>query len=238
MNLSFQTIHQRCLELKDLKKILLVKRFFKSGPGEYGEGDIFFGINVPTTRKLALEFKELSQGEIKKLFLSPVHEERLIGIHILNGQFEMALKKNDIKLIEKLYKQYFSLRKRVNNWDLVDSSAPYITGKYFFHFNSSDLYQILDSKNLWERRIAILSMFYYIKNGQFALPLTVLEKRLFDDEDLIHKACGWMLRELGKRDEQVLKNFLEKFASVMPRTTLRYAIEKFSAKDKKYFMNL
>lgn len=234
---SYRTIHKRCLVLKNDDKAQGVARFFKTGFGQYGEGDIFYGINVPTLRKIASEFKDLLFDEIAKLFASPIHEERLIGVFILNGQYVAALKNGDSALQKKIYKKFFTWRKGINNWDLVDSSAPYIAGHYYFHFDSIDLEKLNKSKNLWDRRMAVVSMFYFIRQHSFSLPLKILKTRLYDKEDLMHKACGWMLREIGKREVDVLLSFLNQHAHVMPRTALRYSIERLPKIKQKDYMS-
>lgn len=236
--MSYNEIHRRCLHLKDEKKARGVARFFKTGRGEYGEGDIFYGINTPTAKAIAKEFSDLELNEIQKLFQSPVHEERSIGINILIRHYFRAIKESDEKRLRFLYKKYYSWRKGVNNWDLVDSSAPYLSGHYYFHCDSKDLLKLVKSKDLWERRIAVISCFYYIRQSEFKIPLKIIENRLYDKEDLMHKACGWMMREIGKRDSKVLRAFLQTHAHAMPRTTLRYSIEKFSVEERKKWMSL
>ncbi len=238
IKMTFAEIHKRCLCLADKEKAAGVARFFKTGKGEYGEGDKFIGLNVPVIKKLAVEFNELTLEEIGKLFDSAIHEERLIGISILNLQYVSAIKKKDLKKQKLLYKKYFAWRKGVNNWDLVDSSAPYLSGHYYFHHEDADLYKLLKSSNLWERRIAVLSCFYYIRQNSFEVPLKSIEARLYDKEDLMHKACGWMLREIGKRDLEILRTFLKSHAHVMPRTALRYSIEKMTGAERKRWMML
>ncbi len=230
-------IHRRCVLLMNKKKSPGAARFFKTGKGQYGEGDVFLGISVPTTRKIALEFKELSLLEIEKLFFSKFHEERLIGIHILKLQYLESVKRQDENQIKNLYRAFYNLRSGVNNWDLVDSSAPYISGHYFYHFSEKDLRCLNQSGNLWERRIAVLSCFYYIKQEDFKVPLKIIKERLYDDEDLMHKACGWMLREIGKRNLSVLRKFLKIHSSLMPRTALRYAIEKMTKLERRHWMS-
>lgn len=235
---SYKKIHARCLKLNDKESAQGAMRFFKTGKGEYGEGDLFYGIKSPVLRKLSKEYKDLSLFEIEKCLQSKIHEERLLGLFILVLQYQQSSKLGDEKKHLEIYKLYFKNKAHVNNWDLVDLSAPHISGHFYFHYKSSDLNKILNSKNLWDRRIAVLSTFYFIRQENFDLPLKVLEKRLYDKEDLMHKACGWMLREIGKKDKTQLVQFLEKHAATMPRTALRYAIEKMSEKEKKYFMGL
>lgn len=213
-------------------------RFFKTSKGEYGEGDIFYGINTPTSKKIAKEFCDLDLDELTKLFQSPVHEERSIGISILGLQYADAIKANDEKSLKRLYKKFYSWKKSVNNWDLVDSSAPYISGHYYFHFEDRDLFKLVKSKDLWDRRIAVVSCFYHIRQSAFDVPLKVIEARLYDKEDLMHKACGWMLREIGKRDVDLMRRFLKDHAHSMPRTALRYSIEKLSPIERKKWMDM
>lgn len=235
--MSYNEIHKRCLTIGTPEKAKGAARFFKTGKSEYGEGDIFLGINAPAVRALSLEFKDLGLNEIKKLFDSEIHEERSIGIAILSRQYAKVIKSGDFKTQTFLYNKFFSWRKRVNNWDLVDSSAPYLSGHYYFHHDDKDLYKLLQSRHLWERRIAVLSCFYFIRQNSFDVPLRIIEERLFDKEDLMHKACGWMLREIGKRDLKVLRSFLKAHAGKMPRTALRYSIEKMAVGERKKWMN-
>jgi 3-methyladenine DNA glycosylase AlkD len=205
--------------------------FFKTGKGEYGEGDIFAGLKVPVQRKIAKDFRDLSKTEIKQLLASPVHEERLISLFILVEQYEKGSEKEK----EKIFKFYLKNRKGINNWDLVDLSAPKIVGKYLLEKDKSILVKFASSKNLWERRIAILSTYEFIRNNNFKPTLEIAEILLNDEHDLIHKAVGWMLREVGKKDLQTEEKFLRKYYKTMPRTMLRYSIEKFpESKRKKY----
>ena len=205
--------------------------FFKTGKGEYGEGDVFAGLKVPTQRKIAREFKDLSLADLKELLRSKIHEERLISLLILVNNYE----RGDEKEKKSIYTFYIKNRMGINNWDLVDLSAPKIVGKYLFDKDKSILFKFASSKNLWERRIAILSTYEFIRNHQYDTTLKIA-KILFEDEhDLIHKAVGWMLREIGKKDLKVEEIFLKKHYKKMPRTMLRYAIEKFpEIKRKKY----
>lgn len=200
-------------------------RFFKSGEGEYGEGDQFLGVRVPNQRKIAKKYRDLAFPEIKKLLQSDYHEVRLTAILILVYKYQKAKK---IEEHEKIYQFYINHLEGVNNWDLVDSSAKFIAGHFLFEYNQdrSVLYKLSDSDDLWERRIAIMTTFYFVDQGDFDLTLELAEKYLIASEDLIHKATGWMLREIGKQDEELLRKFLNKHYQEMPRTMLRYAIEK------------
>jgi 3-methyladenine DNA glycosylase AlkD len=218
-------------ELGSPKVSKTMQWFFKTGKGDYGEGDIFAGLKVPTQRKLAREFKDLILTDLKVILNSPVHEERLIALFILVERYG---KGNDEEKAE-IFSFYMKNRKGINNWDLVDLSAPKIVGKHLLNKDKSLLYKFASSKNLWERRIAVLSTYEFIRNDDFETTLKVAEILLEDKHDLIHKAVGWMLREIGKRDLQTEEKFLMKHYKKMPRTMLRYAIEKFpESKRKKY----
>jgi len=205
--------------------------FFKTGKGEYGEGDIFAGLKVPAQRKLAGEFRDLSFSDLKILLNSPVHEERLISLFILVDKYE----KGDDQEKKVIFSFYLKNRKGINNWDLVDLSAPKIIGKHLLTQDKILLFKFAMSKNLWERRIAVLSTYEFIRNNDYKTTLKIAELLLEDEHDLIHKAVGWMLREIGKRDLQAEEKFLKIHYKQMPRTMLRYAIEKFpETKRKKY----
>lgn len=206
-------------------------RFFKTGPGEYGDGDQFLGIRVPKVRKVAKEFKDLPLDEVQTLLRSEYHEERLCALIILVNSFKSA----DRKQRSEIYNLYLDNTAYINNWDLVDASAEHIVGAYLIDKDREILYSLAQSDNLWERRIAIISTFQFIRNDKYEDTLAIAEQLLNDEHDLIHKAVGWMLREVGKRETGKLESFLEKFGSRMPRTMLRYAIEKFpEGKRKKY----
>ncbi|MFZ2523194.1 MAG: DNA alkylation repair protein [Minisyncoccia bacterium] len=224
-------------ELKKLgnpKKAKASSWFFKTGKGQYGEGDVFLGVTVPEQRKIAKNFFSLSISEIQKLLDSEIHEARLTGLLILVSQY----KKTDDRNKKKIVNFYLKNSKKINNWDLVDSSAPYILGDYLLKNNRGILYKYVRSKNLWQRRISIVSTMALISKGHFDDTLRVSTLLLTDKEDLIHKAVGWMLREVGKKSENTLENFLLENVSIMPRTTLRYAIERFSEQDRKKFLNM
>lgn len=214
------------------RQAIVLQRFFKTGPGEYGEGDVFYGIMVPVQRTLARKYKGLSLMDIKKLLDSPIHEERLIGLMIL---VEQVRKGND-KIKEDVFNFYHQNRKRINNWDLVDLTADRISGAYLFDKDKSLLFKLAESDYIWERRIAIMSTFHFIKNNSFEAALGISEKLLYDKHDLIHKAVGWMLREIGKRDLKTEEEFLLKHYKKMPRTMLRYAIEKFPENKRQAYL--
>jgi 3-methyladenine DNA glycosylase AlkD len=229
--MSIKRVKQEIKEFSNKELAVFLQRFFKTGPGQYGEGDKFAGIKVPVSRKIAINNSDLSLSEIKELLHSEVHEERLIGLLILVNQY----KKSDEAQREKIFKFYISSAKRINNWDLVDLSAPQILGAFLVDKDKDILFKFAHSKNLWEKRIAVLSTFSFIKINRFDTALQISEILLNDDHDLIHKAVGWMLREIGKRDLNTEEKFLKKHYTKMPRTMLRYAIEKFpEAKRQKY----
>ena len=196
-------------------------RFFRTGPGEYGEGDEFLGLKVPQIRKLAREFRALPLKEVEGLLKSKWHEARLLALVILVDQFERA----DERMRDAIFRLYLRSTKFINNWDLVDASAPHIVGAHIK--DRSLLTKLARSKSLWERRIAIVATQHFIRNHDLKDTFRLAKNLLDDKHDLIHKATGWMLREAGKRDRDALVAFLEEHATRMPRTMLRYAIEKF-----------
>ncbi len=208
-------------------------RFFKTKPGEYGAGDIFIGLTVPDCRLIAKKYIHLTFTEIEKLLTSKIHEERLIALLILVSQYQSSNKDDKTKI----FKFYLSHTKCINNWDLVDISADKIIGDYLYNKPLSTLKKLAKSKNLWEKRIAIIATFNFIKQGQAEPTYSLVTILIKDQHDLIHKACGWMLREAGKRVSLVdLKIFLNKYLDIMPRTMLRYAIEHFPEIERKRFL--
>lgn len=209
-------------------------RFFKSGPGEYGEGDKFLGIRVPKQRAIAKKYKKLPLDEVSELLQSDFHEVRLTAIFILVYKYEKASPNEQ----EEIYQFYMNHLEGVNNWDLVDSSAKYIAGHFLYEYGKdrSILYKLSDSDELWKRRVAIMTTFYFVDQSDFNLTFELAEKYLNDSEDLIHKACGWMLREIGKQDEKMLRNFLDQNYHDMPRTMLRYAIEKLNEPVRQMYL--
>ena len=213
-----------------------LQRFFKTSKGEYGYGDVFLGITVPQIRKIANEYKDLTLPQIDKLMASKFHEVRFSGLVILTLQFKSS---SESIVHKKLFDFYLKQVKaeRVNNWDLVDLSAP-IIGQYLIGLSSSNqlLFKLARSKSLWQRRVAIVFTFAFIREGIPQPTLLVAQVLLRDEQDLIHKATGWMLREMGKRNPIELRRFLERNVSVMPRTMLRYAIEKFSSTERKRWL--
>ena len=208
--------------------------FFKTGKGEYGEGDKFLGITVPISRKIAQQFfADLRLKDVEKLLKSKFHEERLIALFILVSKFERA----DPRERKVIFDFYLKRTKYINNWDLVDLSAHKIVGAYLEGKDKKILYKLVKSKNLWERRIAVLTTFYEIKNKRSEHALKIAEILINDKHDLIHKAVGWMLREVGKQcGQEIEEEFLKKHYKTMPRTMLRYAIERFDEKKRKFYL--
>lgn len=219
----------------DSQKAKLYPRFFKAGKGEYGEGDQFIGVTVPNIRRVAKQYKDLSFEDIQSLLYSPIHEERLVALLILVHQFQ----KGDEKKKKEIYDFYLSHTKRVNNWDLVDLSAPNIVSMYLLDKPRTVLYTLALSDNLWERRISIMGTFAFItKKNEYEETFKIAELLLHDKHDLIHKAVGWMLREVGKRvSREKEEEFLKKHYKTMPRTMLRYAIEHFPEEKRKAYLN-
>ena len=234
--MSAKKVIEELTPLASSAKAFELQRFFKTGPGQYGEGDVFIGVVVPDIRKVAHAHKNLSLIEIDKLLDSDIHESRLCGVIILTLQFKAT---KDAKQQKKIFDFYIKALKagHINNWDLVDVSAP-IIGTYLV--DKSDPYPLLSklakSKSLWERRVAIIFTFAFIRAGELDPTIEISELLLKDEHDLIHKAVGWMLRELGKRDGVLLRKFLTDHSKQMPRTALRYAIEKMPESERKKWL--
>jgi len=225
--MTLKNLKKEIRSLADPKRAKSNLWFFKTGPGQYGEGDKFLGLDSPAMRRLSKKYKNLSLADTTALLHSKIHEERQIAIFILVLQFE---KKGQTPFLRKhIYNLYLKNTKYINNWDLVDMSAPQIVGGYLTDNPKKKLIltKLAKSKNLWEKRIAILATAIFIKNLQFTQTLKIADILLYDDHDLIHKAVGWMLREVGNRDRPVEEKFLRPRYKAMPRTMLRYAIEKF-----------
>ncbi len=220
-------------ELGNPEKAKVLSRFFKTGTGEYGEGDVFLGVVVPETRRVAKKHKDLKLVELQKLLNSKIHEHRLAALLVLVEKYP----KGDEKEQKRIFEFYLQNARKVNNWDLVDLSAPKVVGAHLLKKNRAILKKLARSKNLWERRIAIVSTYAFIRDGDFADTLKISEMLLNDEHDLIHKAVGWMLREVGKKDQDEEEKFLKKHFKKMPRTMLRYAIEKFSKKKREFYMS-
>jgi len=199
-----------------------LRRFFKTGPGEYGEGDKFLGLNVQQQRRIAKQHLNLSLKDLEELLQSPYHEERFTALVILIDQYE----RGDERARQRIYTFYLAHRQQVNSWDLVDTSTPGIIGDYLLTHDRSILPTLIRSASVWDRRIAVLATFPCIAQNNFDDSLKIATQLLSDQHDLIHKAVGWMLREIGKRNENVLRKFLDRHTPSMPRTMLRYAIER------------
>jgi 3-methyladenine DNA glycosylase AlkD len=228
-------VRKELKSMADPDKAAILQRFFKTGPGQYGEGDIFIGVIVPQSRQVAKKFSQLPLGEVRTLLYSRIHEERLVALLILARRYSSASSRMEKEEIVKFYLDHI---KQVNNWDLVDLSAPNILGAHLV--DSRDrrrrlLYRLARSENLWERRIAIVATHHFIRNGDLSDTLKIAEMLLQDRHDLMHKAAGWMLREVGKRDAAAEEAFLEKHFSVIPRTMLRYAIERLPENKRRRY---
>lgn len=231
--LSMQPIQKELRKYASEERRKVNLRFFKTGKGHYGEGDQFIGVTVPDTRIVAKKFAHLSFSETQLLLDSPIHEERLVGLLILVGQFQ----KGNEKTRKEIFDFYLKNAERVNNWDLVDLSSDKIVGAYLEKEKNRKLLDTLSrSPHLWKKRIAIVSTFHFIRRKEFTDTFRITDTLMKDPHDLIHKACGWMLREVGKRDEKELKSFLQARYQTMPRTMLRYAIERFSPAERKKYL--
>lgn len=219
-------------KLKNPQKAKILSRFFKTGKGEYGEGDLFLEITVPQTRSIAKKYTNLDQKDIEKLLSSKTHEHRLIALLILIENY----KKANIEHKKSIFNFYVKNTKFINNWDLVDLSASHIVGNFLLDKDKSILSDLAKSSNLWEKRIAIISTFAFIRLNKFEHTLKISEILMHDNHDLIHKAVGWMLREVGKRNKEVEEKFLNQHYKKMPRTMLRYAVEKFDNNERKKYL--
>jgi len=233
--MTSQKVKQDLQKYSNKKKAQILSRFFKTGKGEYGEGDVFIGVKVPEQRFVAKKHKNLALSEVKKLLTSKVHEHRLTALLILTYQFPNL----DEKQKKAVFDFYLKHTKYINNWDLIDLSAPRLIGNYLQDKNRKVLFRLAKSKNLWEKRISILSTFFFIYSNDFEDTLKISKILLNDNHDLIHKAVGWALREVGKRNLKKEEGFLKKHYKKMPRTMLRYAIERFpEQKRQKYLKGL
>lgn len=234
-NKNFSHLHQTLLKLKDPVRTKHSQRFFKTEKGEYGEGDVFVGLTTLESRKLVSQYQDLPYQGIQKALKGKFHEERLISLLILVNRFQKGSESDK----KTCYEIYIKNTNRINNWDLVDVTADKIVGPFLENKDKSILYKFAKSNFLWERRISIISTFHYIKKGNPKETLKIAEMLLYDKADLIHKAVGWMLREVGKRcGEKVEENFLKQHYQTMPRTMLRYAIERFPEKKRKKYLEI
>lgn len=232
MAVNCRQVHVALLALANPSRAAFLAGFFKTGKGQYAEGDCFLGISVPAIRQLARQFRQLDLKGSESLLQSPYNEERLLALLILVGHYRCG----DVGIKNMAHRIYLKNRQRVNNWNLVDASAPHLVGSHLLQQDRSLLYELAKSRSLWDRRIAMLATFAFIRANDFADALKLTELFMTDEHDLMHKACGWMLREVGKRDQAVLESFLRRHHRVMPRTMLRYAIERFDSARRKAFL--
>lgn len=230
--MTLAAVRRRLREAGDRDDAVFLQRFFKTGPGQYGEGDHFLGVRLPMTRTLAREAADLPIADVEKLLHDKWHEARVLALILLVNRY----KRGDEAEREKIFRVYLANTDRINNWDLVDVSAPRIVGAHLEKRPRGLLDKLAKSKSLWERRIAILATAWFIRLDEFDDTLRIATALLSDSHDLIHKAVGWMLREVGKRDERVLERFLDEHAHEMPRTALRYSIERMSPAKRKRYM--
>ncbi|MFH1037218.1 MAG: DNA alkylation repair protein [PVC group bacterium] len=227
-----ESIQKELRRLSDPERAVALQRFFKTGPSDYGAGDLFRGIRVPALRKLAKQHRDTPLPDIERLLTSPFHEDRLLALLLLVRRYAEGTDSEK----KQAYRFYLDHTDCINNWDLVDSSAEHIVGDYLEGKSKSPLYVLARSDSLWERRLAIMATFCYIKRGGFDETLKIARMLLGDPEDLIHKAVGWMLREVGKRDRDMEETFLKTCYRRMSRTMLRYAIEKFPEPKRKAYL--
>ena len=229
-----KTLHRDIRRVSTPARAKVSRSFFKTGTGQYGEGDRFLGTTVPDLRALSVKYQDLSLKDLASLLKSPWHEERLLALLILVRQYA----RGDAALRSAIFKLYLGHTRYINNWDLVDLSADRIVGAHLHDGDRQLLSKLAQSRSLWERRIAMIASFHFIKRGEYEDALTIAELLLRDEHDLIHKAVGWMLREIGKRDRAVEERFLKKHAAAMPRTMLRYAIERFPDRQRRKYLSL
>jgi 3-methyladenine DNA glycosylase AlkD len=216
----------------DPSRVPILQRFFRTQSGEYGEGDRFIGVTVPSVRMLSRRFRDAALDEIDALLHSPIHEARLLALVLMVQAFRRAPEGGQ----RTIYKLYLSRTRWINSWDLVDSSAPQILGAWLAHRSREPLWKLARSQSLWERRMAIIATHHFIKEGDLTETFAIAEVLLADEHDLIHKAVGWMLREAGKRDAAAARRFLTRRAARMPRTMLRYAIENLSEQERRTYL--
>jgi 3-methyladenine DNA glycosylase AlkD len=231
--MTFGEIRKKVSKLANKDKAKVLRSFFKTGPGQYGENDVFLGITVPVLRRVSKECSTTSIADMMRLLRSPFHEERVLALFLLVG----AYIRGDDAAKKKIYSLYLKNTRYINNWDLVDLSAPNIVGHHLRDKGRKPLYTLATSRDLWKKRIAILATFTFIRQNDFADTLNISQLLLRDEHDLIHKAVGWMLREVGKRNLQTEEKFLKQHYRIMPRTMLRYAIERFPERKRKKYLN-
>lgn len=236
MEMTARQFVKKLETLRSATELKKIQRYFKSGEGEYGEGDEFMGVRMGQVFALAKEFMEMPPNEIEKLIENPIHEVRVGAVSIMDWQARS--KKISAERRKELFDLYIKRHDRINNWDLVDRSAPYVVGGYLFDKSRAILYKLARSRNMWERRTAIVSTFYFIRKGEIDDTFKIAEMLLNDKEDLIHKAAGGWLREAGKKDPKRLLSFLDQHAATMPRTFLRYAIEHLDKKQREHYLSM
>lgn len=234
--MSAKLVISELKEFASVGKATELQRFFKTGPGDYAEGDLFIGVVVPQTRKIAARYKDLPLSEISKLTSSDIHEVRLCGLIILNNQFKKSKNSEEKKKFFNFYLKELKAG-NINNWDLVDVSAPTL-GEYLLEIEDpmAVLNKLAKSKSLWERRASVVFTFAFLRAGDLEPTYEMAERHLEDRHDLMHKAVGWLLREMGKRDPGLLRAFLQEHCTEMPRTALRYSIEKFSESERRKWL--
>lgn len=236
VNVTAKEFAARLKAMQSQAELEKIQRYFKSGEGQYGDGDVFMGVRMGSLFKLSEEFIEMAPGEIEKLLESPIHEMRAGAVSIMNKQGRS--KKTPDSRRKELFDLYMNRHDRINNWDLVDLGAAYVVGRYLFDKPRKILYKLAGSKNMWERRTAIVSTSYFLMKKQVDDTFRIAELLIDDDQDLIHKAAGGWIRQAGKTDRKRLLEFLDKYAATMPRTFLRYAIEHLDKKQKEYYMSM
>ncbi|HRH41866.1 MAG TPA: DNA alkylation repair protein [Pyrinomonadaceae bacterium] len=234
--MSAEQFIERLKTYQSSDELRKIKGYFKSGKGDYGEGDEFIGVKMGQIFELAKEFIDLPLDEVEKLLESPIHEVRVGGVSIMD--FQARRKKITENKLKELFDLYLRRHDRINNWDLVDRAAPYVVGRYLFDKPRDTLYKLAQSESIWERRTAIVSTFYFIRQNDLDDTFKISEILLNDKEDLIHKATGGWLREAGKKDIQKLMDFLDKYAAIMPRVMLRYAIEHFDKEQRDSYLRM
>jgi 3-methyladenine DNA glycosylase AlkD len=231
--MTARELQKQLRSLSSPEAAALAARYFKTGPGEYGEGDVFLGLRAAVMHRLAKEYRELAFDELQLLLRSAVHEDRMMALLIL----VLQTLKSDTATRKRVYNLYLAHTRYINNWDLVDASAREIVGGYLADKSREPLVRLAKSQNLWERRISIIATHYFIRQNDFADTIRIAERLVGDKEDLLHKAVGWMLREVGKKDRPTLEAFLRRHGKVMPRTMLRYAIERFPEEVRRTYLN-
>jgi 3-methyladenine DNA glycosylase AlkD len=230
--MTIQRIRTELRKRGSKEKAELLQRYFKTGPGQYGEGDVFRGVTVPELRRLAKAYEEIRLGDLRALLRSAIHEERLLALLILIRKYQ----RGDEAAKARIYGLYLKHTRHINNWDLVDVSAGHIVGAFLRDKSRRPLYGLARSRNLWERRISVIATFHFVGQNEFEPSLKISKILLSDPEDLIHKAVGWMLREVGKRDLEAEERFLREHYKKMPRTMLRYAIERFPEPKRQRYL--